>query len=136
MNKQGPERYNPFSRLSSPNVVVLVVAVVGVIGVLGAGWLWYGQGAGRQTVVQVTADGFIPATVTVKAGSAIVWRNVDTAPHVVASNPFPLDNSVAGLHSKTILPNGSYTYTPSKGGVISYHDDSNPTANGTIKVGE
>lgn len=92
------------------------------------------KSSGHQTVVQITASGFTPNTVVVKKGAQIIWKNVDSAPHVVASNPFPADSSVLGLHSQTILPNGSYTYTPTKTGTINYHDNIQPTHNGIIEV--
>jgi plastocyanin len=89
-----------------------------------------------QAIVQITADGFTPQTLTVTAGTDIVWRNTDSAPHVVASNPYPQDSSVPGLHSKTIAPNSSYTYTPKSSDKksITYHDENNPTHNGTITI--
>lgn len=90
----------------------------------------------HQTQIQITASGFSPDTIVIKAGTQVVWKNVDTAPHSVASNPFPGDTSVPGLHSRTILPQGSYTYTPTKTSTIGYHDDTQPTHNGIIKVGK
>lgn len=88
----------------------------------------------RQAVVEITANGFTPSTLKVTAGTPIVWRNTDSAPHVVASNPYPKDSSVSGLHSQTILPDSSYTYVPSASGTISYHDDLMPTHNAVLTV--
>lgn len=89
---------------------------------------------GKRTVIQISAGGFSPSTTVVKAGTQIVWKNVDTAPHAVASNPYPKNSSVKGLHSQTILPDGSYAYIAAKEGVINYHDDTQPTHNASIKV--
>ena len=90
--------------------------------------------AAHPAVIQLTAAGFVPATLAVKAGTEIVWRNVDSAPHAVAANPYPTDSSVPGLHSKTVLPGGSYAYTASASGTIHYHDNTQPAVNGTIMV--
>src|ERR1700722_10063972 len=42
--------------------------------------------------VSITKSGFVPATVTIKAGQGVDWTNTDTAPHVIASDPYPSDN--------------------------------------------
>jgi plastocyanin len=88
----------------------------------------------RQAVVELTAAGFVPATLDVPVGTQIVWRNMDQAPHLVASNPYPSDSSVPGLHSNTLLPGDSYAYVASTAGTIKYHDQSNPSLNGSIMV--
>jgi len=89
---------------------------------------------GKKTVIQISASGFSPSTIVVKAGTQIVWKNVDSAPHAVASNPYPKNSSVKDLHSQTILPDGSYAYLAAKEGTINYHDDTQPTHNASIKV--
>lgn len=89
---------------------------------------------GLKTEIQISASGFSPSTVVVKAGTHIVWKNVDSAPHSVASNPYPSNSSVKDLHSQTILPNGVYSYTTTKAGTINYHDATQPTHNASIKV--
>jgi plastocyanin len=89
--------------------------------------------ASREAVINITPSGFVPATLNVKLGTVVVWQNQDSATHKVASNPYPLDNSVPGLNSGIILPNGSYQYKPTAA-TIYYHDDTKPTLNGTIVV--
>jgi plastocyanin len=137
--KQDSDRYNPFRK---NNMITLRTATAGVAVIMLVGTvvgLLVSQNAARtarQTIIQVTDKGFIPATISVKAGSTVVWRNVDTAPHVVASNPYPADSSVGGLHSQTIPPSGSYTYVAGAKGAIGYHDDTQPTMSGMIVVGQ
>lgn len=87
-----------------------------------------------QAVVDITSSGFVPATLHVKLGTIIVWQNQDSASHKVASNPYPLDNSLPGLASGTILPNGSYRFKPTAAGTINYHDDTKPVLNGSVTV--
>lgn len=133
--KQTSFGLNPFGKSSNKTFITITLAAA-VIAITGAVTI-YGRPAKtaqRQTVIQVTAGGFVPSTLVIKAGTQVIWRNLDAAPHVVASNPFPGNSSVPGLHSKTILPNGSYSYTPTTSGTIEYHDNIQPIVGGTITV--
>ena len=89
---------------------------------------------GKTAIVQISANGFSPSALVVEPGTRIIWKNVDTAPHAVASNPYPSSDSLKDLHSQTILPSGSYSYVAYKAGVINYHDDTQPTHNASIGV--
>lgn len=84
--------------------------------------------------VQISASGFSPSAIVVTSGTHIIWKNVDSAPHAVAANPYPSGSSLKSLHSQSIAPNGSYEYTVTKAGTINYHDDTQPTHNASIKV--
>jgi plastocyanin len=124
--KQTSYKLNPFNSRSNNKqfiAITLVVAVIAVAGVIAL----YGRSttAKPQAVIQVTASGFVPETLAIKAGTQVIWQNTDAAPHAVASNPYPANSSVPGLNSKTILPKGSYTYTPTSAGKIEYHDNTN-----------
>jgi plastocyanin len=133
-------KLNPFGRTRNRSLFLAVAGVASVVALVGVIIFSTQQSAtslaSRKTIIQVTANGFIPATVAVKAGTQIVWQNTDSAPHVVASNPYPQNSSVPGLHSQTILPNGSYTYKTTTDGTIEYHDNTQPTVSGVIKVGQ
>lgn len=114
-------------------IFVLLSVAIALCGVV----LWRTKSSTTSTQkmeVQVTASGFIPSDVIIKVGTQVVWKNVDAAPHSVASNPYPSNSSLPGLRSQTILPSGGYTFTPAKTGTIQYHDGTQPTHNGTIKV--
>ncbi|HVA10762.1 MAG TPA: cupredoxin domain-containing protein [Candidatus Dormibacteraeota bacterium] len=84
--------------------------------------------------VSITGSGFMPATVTIKVGQAVTWVNTDTAPHVIASDPYPTDNALAGFDSQQNLsPNDHYSFAFDKAGTYTYHDDLNPyTLAGTV----
>lgn len=86
--------------------------------------------------VSITSDGFIPATISVKVGQAVTWTNTDSAPHIVASDPYPNDNALAGFDSKQDLyKNDHYSFVFNKVGTYTYHDDLNPyTFEGTVIV--
>jgi plastocyanin len=113
--------------------ITLVVAVIAVVGAV----TLYGRlsdTAKPKAVIQITPGGFVPATLAIKAGTQVIWQNTDSAPHAVASDPYPANSSVPGLSSKTILPGGSYTYTATKSAKIDYHDNTQPILGGTIMV--
>jgi plastocyanin len=134
--KQTSFKLNPFNTRSEKTTFIAVTAVVTVITVIGSVYLYTRPSSTSrpQAVIEVTAHGFVPETLAVKAGTQVVWKNTDSAPHAVASNPYPANSSVPGLSSKTILPGGSYTYTAANTGKIEYHDNTQPVLGGTIMV--
>lgn len=84
--------------------------------------------------VRITSSGFEPSTVVVDKGSRVVWVNADNKLHQVASNPYPKDNGLAGLKSEILNNNQTYQYTANKTGTFGYHDEMQPTVNGTLEV--
>ena len=88
----------------------------------------------RIAVVRITKTGFEPATLSVKRGTKVVWTNADSGLHQVASNPYPRDNGLPGLKSQILNNNQTYEYTANKAGAFGYHDDRQPTLNGTLVV--
>ena len=63
----------------------------------------------------------------IKAGQAVVWTNKDNAPHAVASDPYPTDNTLRQFNSLTnISPSDTYSFVFNKAGTYTYHDDRNP----------
>jgi plastocyanin len=85
--------------------------------------------------VHITSQGFQPATLVVKPGTRVIWTSDDSqATHLVASNPYPADNTLPSLKSAQLGNGAQFSYTFNHTGSYSYHDDLNPTTNGTIKV--
>lgn len=89
-----------------------------------------GQPAAQETKsasVQITNDGFMPATISVSKGTTVVWDNTDTAPHWVATDPYPKNDGLAGFDSAGNLNKGdSYSFTFDTAGTFTYHDQLNP----------
>ncbi len=84
--------------------------------------------AGADTKsVQITKNGFTPATQTVTAGDTITWHNADSADHQVVAD----DGSFA---SPVLKPDASYSYTFQKAGKFAYHDADAKTHRGTVTV--
>lgn len=86
-------------------------------------------------LVRISEDGFSPATLKIKAGTAVVWMNDDTEEHRVAANPFGSHTELPELDSKTsISPNSIFTFSFAKSGIFHYHDETDPKHNGTVVV--
>ncbi len=88
--------------------------------------------------ITITSQGFVPATVRVPNGMQVIWTNIDSSPHQVAADPYPLNNSISRFNSNIILhPKDSYSYVFEKPGRYTYHDERNPlnkSLQGTIIV--
>ncbi|MFI5270579.1 MAG: cupredoxin domain-containing protein [Candidatus Saccharimonadales bacterium] len=86
--------------------------------------------------VTIQNNNFSPKTITVKVGQAVTWVNSDASLHQIASDPYPTDNNLSSLNSKTDLSaNDKYSYVFNKPGTYTYHDELNPFAfDGTVIV--
>jgi plastocyanin len=86
-------------------------------------------------MVEVTPEGFMPAVLTVSKGTVVEWQSTDeTTTHLVASDPFPKDNGLAGLKSSQLGNGAVYRFAFANAGTYHYHDDLNPTTSGTVIV--
>jgi plastocyanin len=85
-------------------------------------------------VVRITDKGFEPATLTVRKGTKITWSNSGESLHQVAANPFPKGTDLSSLRSEILNNDQDYTYTANTAGSFGYHDQLNPTINGTLIV--
>lgn len=85
--------------------------------------------------VDITSAGFVPSTISVNVGQAVVWTNQDTAAHTVASDPYPSDNALPSLNSvQKLSTNDSYTYIFNQKGTYTYHDNLNLSLEGSVIV--
>jgi|SRR5579872_1896462 len=89
----------------------------------------------HHAVIQITASGFVPSTLKVQSNTEVTWVNEDTAPHLVAADPYPTHSDLPSLVSPKALGNKeSYTYLFTKPRTIHYHDDLHPLLSGSIVV--
>lgn len=91
--------------------------------------LCYGDvsAAARQThVVIIEGMQFHPASLTVRSGDRIVWRNQDLVPHTATA--------VGAFDSKTIAVQGSWAYVAHASGTYSYVCSFHPTMKGVLVV--
>lgn len=86
-------------------------------------------------IVSYDGTAFSPASITVKAGTAVTFMNQSSSPMHVASNPHPTHTDLPGFDELTEVGNaGSYTYTFTKVGTWGYHNHTNPSQKGTVVV--
>jgi plastocyanin len=71
---------------------------------------------------------FVPPAVTVRVGQTIKWVNQDTVVHNVTAE------NGASFHSSDFTKGGSYSYTPTKAGTISYVCTIHPNMTAKITV--
>ena len=84
--------------------------------------------AADTVTVDITEDGFAPATVTVPAGGTVSWTNRDSEAHSVVGEPG------SGLESPAFDRWGIYSRTFQTAGTIAYHDGLHPELTGIINV--
>jgi plastocyanin len=78
-----------------------------------------------QDASQGTAFSFTPTTLTVHAGSTIIWKNTSTAPHTVIG---------FGSDSGLIMAGTTFTYTFTHVGTFAYVCTLHPGMSGAITV--
>ena len=77
--------------------------------------------------VSLTANGFVPQTITIKPGGSITFTNTDSSPHQVAADPYPKNNSIPGFDSTKLLQaNDAYSFIFDKAGTYHLHDQLHP----------
>jgi plastocyanin len=78
--------------------------------------------------VKIQGFAFSPASVTVKAGGTVQWKNVDSTPHTATDNNSAFD-------SGTLNTNGIYTHKFDTPGTYTYHCTFHSTmTNATVVV--
>ena len=87
-----------------------------------------------QDTVTLTADGFSPATFTVKAGTKVTWTNSSGTNVTVNSNPHPTHTDYDPLNLGSFKDGETLSLIFDKPGTYKYHDHLNPSRFGTIVV--
>ena len=87
-----------------------------------------------QTEVKITPAGFEPATITIKAGDTVTWKNVDAQMHDVSSAPHPTHTTYPPLNLGNISPTMSKSLAFPTPGTYKYHDHLTPSLRGTVVV--
>src|SRR3989344_5664277 len=72
--------------------------------------------------VDISENGFIPATIKVTKGTQITWTNKDKIPHKVASDPHPTHTNLEGFESDVLNSTDAYSFVFEKSGTYTYHD--------------
>ncbi len=72
--------------------------------------------------------GFSPATLTIRVGTTVIWKNVSLAPHTVTSD----DGQT--FDSGNVAVGGTFRFTFKNAGTFSYHCNIHPYMRATIFV--
>jgi plastocyanin len=81
--------------------------------------------ASASATVEIRDFAFAPRTITVAAGTPVMWTNMGSADHNVTG---------AGLKSATFGMGGTYSYTFAKAGTYMYACSLHPQMKGTVAV--
>ena len=84
--------------------------------------------------VTISSTGFLPKSITIKAGESVTWTNNDSANHTVNSDPHPTHTLYPFLNLGLIKPGAEKSVTVSETGSYTYHDHLNPSLTGSITV--
>jgi outer membrane biosynthesis protein TonB len=80
-----------------------------------------------KKAVSISGFSFEPSSITVSAGTTVVWTNQDPTNHTITANDGSFD-------SGPVSSNGSYSHTFDQAGSFSYHCNIHPSMQGTIVV--
>ncbi|MCL4418819.1 cupredoxin domain-containing protein [Patescibacteria group bacterium] len=92
--------------------------------------------ATKETVVNVTVtkSGFNPQTVTIKAGTKVIWQNQSGDMATVNSDPHPTHQIYPPLNLGGFANGASVQLVFDKPGTYGYHNHLNPGQTGTVVV--
>jgi plastocyanin len=77
--------------------------------------------------VNIDSFAFVPATLTVRAGSTVTWTNHDEEPHTVVA-------SDGSFHSPGLGTGGTFSHTFATAGTFDYVCSIHPMMHGTVVV--
>ena len=86
-----------------------------------------GSGGPGTNEVWIQGMTFSPASITVAAGTTILWTNKDAVAHTVTSNTGAFD-------SGNISTNGTFSFTFSSAGTFDYHCSVHPSMTAKVIV--
>ena len=86
-----------------------------------------------NVVLSIYNMSFIPATVTISAGSSVTWTNSDSMDHTVTSDTGVFDSGAISA-AEIYGTGGSFTYTFNTQGTYPYHCAFHPSMTGTVVV--
>ena len=92
-------------------------------------------GNGKTVMIVTDSSGsfaFSPATLTIKAGTIITWKNITAAPHTVTSDDGKSFDS--GTSNPIAAQGGTFSFTFKTAGTFAYHCAIHPFMKATIIV--
>ena len=111
-----------FTKLSLITFALIIIATPFVVNQ----YLDYRQRASsNKTVVEITKDGFVPASIQVFKGAKVTWTNIDNNLHKVSSDPYSNQPNLIGFTSNNLAKGDSFSYIFIESGYYTYHDQLN-----------
>lgn len=87
-----------------------------------------------QNSVAVNENGFLPSSITIKEGEAVVWINQSGEDATVNSDSHPIHNLHRFLNLGQFTSGSSVEATFSEAGTFGYHNHFHPDQRGTVVV--
>lgn len=88
----------------------------------------------KEVTIVLDKNGFNPKEVTIKVGSAVVWKNVSGDKQTVNSDDYPTNQLHKELNFGIFANNSSVSYVFRVPGTYGYHNQFHPQQNGRIVV--
>jgi plastocyanin len=88
----------------------------------------------KEVTITLNKDGFTPKETTIKAGSAVRWKNESGTAQTVNSDNYPTNQLHKELNLGIFASESSVIYTFTKSGIYGYHNQFHPEQKGTITV--
>lgn len=88
----------------------------------------------EQNTITLSANGFLPDVLTVKAGTTVTWSNQTNNNATVNSDPHPTHTGYAPLNLGNFPDRGTLALTFDKPGIYKYHNHLNPSHQGQVIV--
>ncbi len=92
------------------------------------------EGVAKETTVNVTANGFDPATVTVKVGSKVTWVNKSGGMANVSSDKHPTHLLYPPINLGSFDDGKSVSLVFDKAGTYTYHNHLDSSQTGTVVI--
>jgi len=86
--------------------------------------------------VTISLGRFNPQNIQIAIGESVVFQNLDSTTHHIASDPYPKNDILPDFHSDTLFKNEAYSYTFHQVGTFGYHLEENPSVEGKITVAD
>jgi len=93
-----------------------------------------GQAIENETTVVLGNSGFTPATVTIKVGEKVVWKNESGEPATVSSDPHPVHTNYPPLNLGNFKDGENLELIFTEAGTYGYHNHFNSSQKGTVIV--
>jgi plastocyanin len=88
----------------------------------------------KEVTVMLKKDGFSPAVMTIKTGSAVRWKNVSGDKQTVNSDNYPTNQLHKELNFGIFTDGATVVYIFNKPGTYRYHNQFHPEQKGSITV--